>query len=110
MKNIIKFSVPLAAGAFLLILAAAPEAKADESDKVTICHFSGHAGALIPDFVTRSTRDSGSNLLCAFFGGEPIEVSANACENGHAALPFNFPGLYPGEIYTCQDGGKQKQF
>lgn len=104
--RMIRLAVGLASGAAALIAmmaaGATPVAAAPEPSRVTICHFDGHAG----DFVTRSAKAAGTGL-CDYFGGTALEVAAQGCENGHKAAPFNFPGLYPGETYTCQDGHLQ---
>ena len=56
------------------------------SDKVWICHFRGHErndeGIITHDYVT--TEPFGGLSTCR---GNVIEVSSEACVNGHAALP-----------------------
>ena len=75
---------------------SAPSNKTTATGKVTICHLNSHNG----DFVTYRSRDS-ATLYCDYLGGEAIEVSQSACEEGHHAAQIF-------EQRSCADGGLQE--
>lgn len=60
---------------------------------VRICHFRGHEiddeGLIRHDYVTDETDPPGSTSQCGQQGGNIIQVSQEACENGHGINSVN---------------------
>ena len=91
-------AISVLAAASLLMGAgnSTPSNKATATGKVTICHLNGHNG----DFVTFRTKTS-STIYCDYLGGQAIEVSQSACEEGHHAAQIF-------EQRSCADGDLQE--
>ena len=71
---------------FIFLLSPADNAQSAVGNQVAICHFTGHTGGPLNDFVT-----TGSGSGCVNSGGNVIIVGQKACEKGHGAGTLTNP-------------------